>query len=184
MQTNRIKSVDILRGITIAAMMLVNNPGTWSSVYDPLLHAPWHGYTPTDLVFPFFLFIVGCSIAFAYNNKKADGKTYRKITVRALKLIGLGLFLGAFTLTFPFVKEWSTIRFPGVLQRIGLAFFFAAIIAINGNWKVIVGTIILLLFGYFGLMGFSGLPTTGLCTLINWCLVPTLTSQIMIRKGC
>ncbi len=174
MQTNRIKSVDILRGITIAAMMLVNNPGTWSSVYGPLKHAPWHGYTPTDLVFPFFLFIVGCSIAFAYNNKKANVQTYRKITVRALKLIGLGLFLGAFTLTFPFMKEWSTIRFPGVLQRIGLAFFFAALIALNANWKLILGIIAALLYGYFDLMVTVPLPDGSLPTLErapnNWAM--------------
>lgn len=158
MLNNRIESVDILRGITIAAMMLVNNPGTWGSVYAPLLHADWHGYTPTDLVFPFFLFIVGCSIAFAYRGKKASGPTYRKITIRTLKLIGLGLFLGAFTLSFPFFKEWSSIRFPGVLQRIGLAFFFAAIIALNANWKVVLGTTITLLLGYYALMGFIPLP--------------------------
>ncbi|MFT5999784.1 MAG: putative acyltransferase [Neolewinella sp.] len=158
MLKQRIESVDILRGVTIAAMMLVNNPGTWDSVYAPFLHAPWHGYTPTDLVFPFFLFIVGCSIAFAYRGKKASGETYRKISVRALKLIGLGLFLGAFTLTFPFFKEWATIRFPGVLQRIGLAFFFAAIIALNANWKVIIGVTAALLLGYWGIMGYLPLP--------------------------
>ncbi len=158
MLTNRIESVDILRGITIAAMMLVNNPGTWSHVYAPLQHAEWHGYTPTDLVFPFFLFIVGCSIAFAYRNREPSPAVYRKITVRTLKLIALGLFLGAFTLTFPFFKAWETIRLPGVLQRIGLAFFFAAIIALNANWKVILGTIITLLLGYWIVMGFVPLP--------------------------
>ncbi|WP_020567965.1 acyltransferase family protein [Neolewinella persica] len=158
MLNQRIESVDILRGITIAAMMLVNNPGSWGSVYDPLLHADWHGYTPTDLVFPFFLFIVGCSIAFAYRGKKATGKTYQKISIRALKLIGLGIFLGAFTLTFPFFKEWESIRLPGVLQRIGLAFFFAAIIALNANWKVIIGVTAALLLGYWGIMGFLPLP--------------------------
>lgn len=158
MLKQRVESVDILRGVTIAAMMLVNNPGTWSSVYPPFLHAPWHGYTPTDLVFPFFLFIVGCSIAFAYRGKQGSGKTYRKISVRALKLIGLGIFLGAFTLTFPFFKEWSSIRLPGVLQRIGLAFFFAAIIALNANWKVIIGVTAALLLGYWGVMGYLPLP--------------------------
>lgn len=156
--SNRIQSVDILRGITIVAMILVNTPGTWSSVYPPLLHADWHGLTPTDLVFPFFLFIVGCSIAFAYKNKQPDANAYKKITVRALKLIGLGLFLGAFTLSFPFFKEWSEIRFPGVLQRIGVCFFFAAIIALNANWKVIIGIIISLLLGYWVWMGFIPLP--------------------------
>ncbi len=156
--SNRIQSVDILRGITIVAMILVNTPGTWSSVYPPLLHASWHGLTPTDLVFPFFLFIVGCSIAFAYKNRQPDFSAYKKITIRALKLIGLGLFLGAFTLSFPFFKEWSTIRFPGVLQRIGVCFFFAAIIALNANWKVIVGVTASLLLGYWIWMGFIPLP--------------------------
>ena len=100
----RIVSVDIFRGLTIALMILVNTPGTWEFVYPPLRHADWHGYTPTDLVFPFFLFIVGTSIVFAYNNKIANAVTYKKISVRTLKLIGLGLFLGAFTISFPFIK--------------------------------------------------------------------------------
>ncbi|MEM6771241.1 MAG: heparan-alpha-glucosaminide N-acetyltransferase domain-containing protein [Bacteroidota bacterium] len=156
--SNRIQSVDILRGITIVSMILVNTPGTWSSVYPPLLHAPWHGLTPTDLVFPFFLFVVGCSIAFAYKNRDPDVAAYQKITVRSLKLIGLGLFLGAFTLTFPFFKEWSSIRLPGVLQRIGVCFFFAAIIALNANWKVILGVIVSLLVGYWVWLGFIPLP--------------------------
>lgn len=139
-------------------MMLVNNPGSWGSVYAPLLHADWHGYTPTDLVFPFFLFIVGCSIAFAYHGKSPGTAVYRKITVRSLKLIGLGIFLGAFTLTFPFFKEWEAIRLPGVLQRIGLAFFFAAILALNLNWRGIILAIIGLLVGYYVWMGLIPLP--------------------------
>jgi len=115
---DRILSVDIFRGMTIVLMILVNTPGTWSAVYAPLLHAEWHGYTSTDLVFPFFLFIVGTSIVFAYQNKKPSAQVYKKITIRSLKLIGLGIFLGAFTISFPFIKEFSEIRFPGVLQRI------------------------------------------------------------------
>ena len=155
---NRIQSVDILRGVTIAAMMLVNNPGSWGSVYAPLLHAEWHGYTPTDLVFPFFLFIVGCSIAFAYKDKTPSGKTYAKITVRALKLIGLGLFLGAFTLSFPFFKEWEAIRIPGVLQRIGLVFFFAAVLALNLGTRALLAVSVLLLVGYHLWLGYVPLP--------------------------
>jgi len=158
MLKNRIESIDILRGITIAAMMLVNNPGSWGAVYAPFLHAEWHGYTPTDLVFPFFLFIVGCSIAFSYSGKEATASVYGKITVRALKLIGLGLFLGAFTLHFPFFKDFADIRFPGVLQRIGLGFFFAALIALHANWKVVLATVAALLLGYWGIMGFLPLP--------------------------
>ncbi|MDT7828778.1 heparan-alpha-glucosaminide N-acetyltransferase [Pricia sp. S334] len=156
----RILSVDIFRGMTIVLMILVNTPGTWAAVYPPFRHAEWHGYTPTDLVFPFFLFIVGTSIVFAYKNKPIDLGTYKKITVRTLKLIGLGLFLGAFTLTFPFIKDFADIRFPGVLQRIGVVFFFASILFINFNWKTLVAIAAVLLIGYWILMGF--VPVNGM----------------------
>lgn len=149
---NRILSVDIFRGATILLMVLVNTPGTWTNVYGPLRHAQWHGYTPTDLVFPFFLFIVGTSIVFSYRNKPVNSGTYRKIVIRSLKLIGLGLFLGAFTIDFPFIKEWENIRFPGVLQRIGVVFFFSTILFINCNWKTLLGITIGLLVGYWLLM--------------------------------
>ncbi|WP_347173545.1 acyltransferase family protein [Polaribacter uvawellassae] len=154
----RIESVDILRGLTIVAMILVNTPGTWAHIYPPLLHAEWHGYTPTDLIFPFFLFIVGVSIAFAYQNKSPNVKTYQKIGVRSLKLIGLGLFLSAFLPYFPFIKDLSRLRFPGVLQRIGVVFFFAAILSLHFNWKILLGTVFILLFGYWIWLGFIPLP--------------------------
>jgi len=154
----RVESVDILRGLTIVAMILVNTPGTWAHVYPPLLHADWHGYTPTDLIFPFFLFIVGTSIAFAYKNKVANRNTYKKISIRSLKLIGLGLFLAAFLPYFPFIKDLSGLRFPGVLQRIGVVFFFAAILSVNFNWKVLLGIISTLLIGYWIWLGFIPLP--------------------------
>ena len=155
----RVISVDIFRGLTIVLMILVNTPGTWEHVYAPLLHATWHGYTPTDLVFPFFLFIVGTSIVFAYQNKKPDKATYKKITIRTLKLIGLGLFLGAFTINFPFFVEFENIRFPGVLQRIGVVFFFAAVLFLNFNWKTLVGICVVLLLGYWVWLGF--IPLNG-----------------------
>lgn len=156
---NRIVSVDIFRGLTIVLMILVNTPGTWSHVYAPFLHAQWHGYTPTDLVFPFFMFIVGTSIVFAYNGKTANAKTYRKIGIRTLKLIGLGLFLGAFTIHFPFFKDFESIRFPGVLQRIAIGFFFASILFLNFNWRALIGICITILVGYWLWMGY--LPLNG-----------------------
>ncbi|TDQ32877.1 acyltransferase family protein [Zeaxanthinibacter enoshimensis] len=159
----RIVSVDIFRGLTIALMILVNTPGNWEHVYGPFLHAPWHGYTPTDLVFPFFLFIVGTSIVLAYRNRRPDASTVRKISVRSLKLIGLGLFLGAFTLTFPFFKDFEDIRFPGVLQRIGIVFFFAALLYLYTNWRVILAVSIIILLGYWVWLGYipleGGSPT-------------------------
>jgi len=154
----RIRSIDILRGLTIALMVLVNNPGSWGSVYSPLLHADWHGYTPTDLVFPFFLFIVGTSIAFSYRNKKPSGSTYKKILFRTLKLIALGIFLGGFLLQFPFFKSWEVLRLPGVLQRIGLGFCFAALLSLHMNWKWLVVTTATLLIGYWVWLGFIPLP--------------------------
>lgn len=98
--TNRILALDIFRGLTIAGMIMVNNPGSWSNVYAPLLHADWHGVTPTDWIFPFFLFIVGVSIAIALGKRKAMQVPYGKISVkiitRTLIIFGLGLFLAAF----------------------------------------------------------------------------------------
>lgn len=162
---DRILSVDIFRGTTIILMILVNTPGTWSAVFPPLRHAEWDGYTPTDLVFPFFLFIVGTSIAFAYKNKVANAETYKKISIRALKLIGLGLFLGAFTLSFPFFKDFVDIRFPGVLQRIGVVFFFASILFLNFNWKTLIGIAIFLLVGYWILM--TVIPVEGVASTLE-----------------
>lgn len=157
---DRVIAVDIFRGLTIAMMILVNTPGTWAHVYTPLEHAEWSGYTPTDLVFPFFLFIVGASIAFAYGNKPANAATYKKIAIRSLKIIALGILLGAFILHPPFIKPFANIRFPGVLSRIGVVFFFAAILYLNFSWKWLAGIGALILLGYWIWMGF--VPLNGM----------------------
>ncbi|WP_282136488.1 acyltransferase family protein [Seonamhaeicola maritimus] len=154
----RIASVDILRGFTIVAMILVNTPGDWGSVYAPLLHAKWHGLTPTDLIFPFFLFIVGISIYFAYKNKTASAATYKKVFIRSLKLIGLGLFLNVFIPRFPFFEDLNSLRFFGVLQRIGIVFFISAILYLKCNWKTLLGICVFILIGYWLLLGFVPLP--------------------------
>ena len=166
--SNRILSVDIFRGITIAAMILVNNPGTWSQVYPPFLHAEWHGLTPTDLIFPFFLFIVGMSITFAYTKKKEIGiniGSYKKIASRTIKLLVLGLILAGFTLDFPFFKDFSTLRFPGVLQRIGVVFFIVSILFLNVNWKVLLGVFVSILIGYWLVM--TQIPINGETPLLT-----------------
>ena len=154
----RIEAVDILRGLTILAMILVNTPGTWGHVYPPLLHANWHGLTPTDLIFPFFLFIVGISIFFAYKNKPNTTSTYKKIIIRSLKLIGLGLFINMFLPYFPFVEDFETLRFPGVLQRIGIVFLISSILFLNCNWKILLGISIFTLIGYWFFLGFMPFP--------------------------
>lgn len=168
----RIESVDVLRGFTIVAMILVNTPGTWNAVYTPFLHAEWHGLTPTDLIFPFFLFIVGISIYFAYKNKPNTKSTYKKVAIRSLKLIGLGLVLNIFLPYFPFINDFETLRFPGVLQRIGFVFFFSAILYLNFNWKILIGIGIVILIIYWLFLGFIPFPDGSLPTFSrapnNW----------------
>lgn len=164
MASKRIESVDIFRGLTIAAMILVNNPGTWSHIYAPLEHAEWHGLTPTDLIFPFFLFIVGISISLAYKDKVASAKTYKKIIIRSLKLIGLGLFLAWFLPYPPFLKSFEILRFPGVLQRIGVVFFVASILFLNIKWKGLLAITVTILLAYWLFMGFVPLPDGALPT--------------------
>ena len=110
----RLLSLDVFRGATIAGMILVNNPGDWNTVYWPLLHAHWHGWTPTDLIFPFFLFIVGVSLTLSKRT------SWKPALARALKLVGLGLLLNLYPY-FPVAE----LRWPGVLQRIGVCYFAA-----------------------------------------------------------
>lgn len=96
MSKDRLISLDVFRGLTILLMTVVNNPGSWSTIYTPLQHAEWHGCTPTDLVFPFFVFIMGTAIAFAMPTKTYDSSTFNKIFVRSLRMINLGLFFNFF----------------------------------------------------------------------------------------
>jgi predicted acyltransferase len=170
--SRRIISVDILRGITIAGMILVNNPGTWDHIYWPLEHAEWNGYTPTDFVFPFFLFLVGMVIPFSLDSDKLKGKKpYKRILSRSLKLILLGIFLGAWRIHFPFIETWSKLRIPGVLQRIGVAYCIVSILYLNVNWKRLLAVGLLCLLGYFAFMTMVPLPDGSLPTLArnsNW----------------
>jgi len=146
-KTERLMSLDVFRGITIAGMILVNNPGSWSYVYPALRHAVWHGCTPTDLVFPFFLFIMGVAITISLTKKKVTYKnqTILIITIirRSLILILLGMILNAFP-----DFDFATIRIPGVLQRIGIVYLISSIIFLKMNDKqqYIVSILILVLY--------------------------------------
>src|SRR5882672_6363367 len=114
----RLDSLDVFRGFTIAAMILVSTPGTWNAVYVPLEHALWHGWTPTDLVFPFLLFAMGAAVPFAMARRRSATRNIRRHVIRrAAILFGMGLLLNAIE-TPPL--RWSTFRIPGVLQRIAL----------------------------------------------------------------
>ncbi len=154
----RFYSLDVFRGATVALMILVNNPGSWGHIYPPLDHAAWHGVTPTDLVFPFFLFAVGNAMAFVMPKLEAAGesKFWFKIIKRTLLIFFIGLFLN----WFPFIKyneagnfiakPFENIRIFGVLQRIAVSYFFASVIVhffkVRGSF--VVGMFILLAYWF------------------------------------
>lgn len=162
---NRLLSLDVFRGMTIAGMVLVNNPGTWSHIYSPLKHAEWHGATPTDFVFPFFLFIVGIAITLALGKRVESGgisrDIYTKIFRRALIIFALGLFLAAFPF-YNFTRgEWldvSNLRIMGVLQRIAVCYLIASLIFIRTNWKHQAMIAAALLLVYWALMTLVNVP--------------------------
>lgn len=163
--TTRYYSLDVFRGATVALMILVNNPGSWSHIYSPLEHAAWHGCTPTDLVFPFFLFAVGNAMAFVMPRFQQAGTPVflKKVFKRALLIFLIGLFLN----WNPFVRyegdhlvfrPWESVRILGVLQRIALCYLFASLAAyfLKGK-KLIAFSIIVLLF-YWALCLLLGAP--------------------------
>lgn len=210
MTKERLISLDVFRGFTILLMTIVNNPGSWASIYPPLEHAEWHGCTPTDLVFPFFVFIMGTAIPFAMPTKHFDLGVFNKIMVRSLRIFCLGLFLAYFSrielfglegvslllirlaitftvacallgnytlkiktylvlgifaimmfLAYSQIEAFQDVRIPGVLQRIGIVYFFISILYLKTNLKtqLIVATSIL--FGYWILMAFVPVPGFG-----------------------
>jgi predicted acyltransferase len=174
----RFYSLDVFRGATVAFMILVNNPGNWSYIYAPFDHAPWNGCTPTDLVFPFFLFAVGNALAFVLPRleEAGDGVALKKIFTRTLLIFGIGLFLN----WFPFVKwsdghlvfkawvdpmdpahpgvEVTGIRILGVLQRIALAYFLASLLLYYGKIRGAFVTAAIILLGYWALCFVLGNP--------------------------
>jgi predicted acyltransferase len=173
----RLLSLDAFRGLTVATMILVNNPGDWDHVYWPLEHAVWNGCTPTDLVFPFFLFIVGVSIAFSLGGKTAlpvaptpqgfqtlagffTSPTVRKILIRGLKLFALGLFLNLFPRFDP-----ATVRVMGVLQRIALVYVACSLIFLKTNPRQQVWILVVLLTSYFVLLTKLPVPGAGAASL-------------------
>lgn len=158
MENQRLLSLDAFRGFTIAAMILVNNPGSWEHVYPPLLHAKWNGLTPTDLIFPFFLFIVGISIVLAYTKRLQQGiskkKLVRKIIFRSFKIFIVGVLLSIIM-----NLNFTEIRYAGVLQRIAIVFLVCSVFFLFSNWKTqaVVGAGLLLFYW----MSMALVPTPG-----------------------
>lgn len=157
----RILSVDAFRGLTIALMILVNDPGSWQHIYAPLKHAEWHGITPTDLVFPFFLFIVGISIVLSQSNSLIGKAAARhKIFTRSIKIFTLGLLLGLLPLF-----DFTNIRWAGVLQRIAVVYFVCALLYMQNNTKLEIKVFVALLLGYWLAMLLVPVPRIGVGSL-------------------
>jgi predicted acyltransferase len=175
----RLLSLDVFRGVTIAGMLLVNDPGTWEHIYPPLEHAPWHGWTPTDLIFPFFLFIAGITTHLSLSARRArgddDGALVRQIVRRGALIFLCGLLLNG----FPFFT-WGSVdsvadptfaqrvvdrllhwRIMGVLQRIGIAYTVGALLTLRTTLKQQVVILAALLYGYWFAITLLPVPGTG-----------------------
>lgn len=210
MNKERLISLDVFRGITILSMTIVNNPGSWTAIYDPLEHSKWNGCTPTDLIFPFFIFIMGTAIPFAMKNKQFDVKIFNKIVVRSLRIFCLGLFLNCFEkieflglegfsllmfrllitalvgycllgnfnrktktylvfgilfilllLAYSTIESYQDLRIPGVLQRIGIVYFFTSILFLKTTLKTQIATVATVLLLYWFLMTCVPVPGFG-----------------------
>ena len=168
MTKERYYSLDVFRGATVALMILVNNPGSWSNTFSPLAHASWHGCTPTDLVFPFFLFAVGNAMSFVMPQLQQGNSSefWKKVIKRTILIFLIGLFLN----WSPFVKwsdtglvfkPWENVRILGVLQRIALCYFFASVIIYYGKSRMalFIGMMILVIYWVLSFaLGAAGHP--------------------------
>jgi predicted acyltransferase len=178
--TERLAALDAFRGLTVAGMLLVNNPGSWGAIYPPLEHAAWHGWTPTDLIFPFFLFIVGITTTLSLDARRArgagTGALRWQVVRRAAVIFACGLALAAFPFfaytaipgnaapSFLDRVAWRVehLRILGVLQRIALAYLAGGLIALAATTRQVVATVATLLLGYWGVMTLVPVPGSGL----------------------
>ena len=180
-ESQRLVSLDVFRGITIAGMVLVNNPGTWEHIYWPLEHANWSGWTPTDLVFPFFVFIVGVSIPLAFAKRMESGggtrDLYLKIIKRTLIIFAIGLFLNG--LPYFGLAEY---RIPGVLQRLAVCYFFASIIFLNTRVRTQIAIALGLLIFYWLLVKLVPAPGFAAGDLTKEGSLPSYVDRVVFGK--
>ncbi|MGM9736733.1 MAG: acyltransferase family protein [Candidatus Cryptobacteroides sp.] len=155
----RVISLDVLRGITIAGMIIVNNPAVWGVQYAPLKHAEWNGLTPTDLVFPFFLFIMGVSAYFSLSKRLADGlrPTILHVLKRSVLIFATGLLLHLFSrLVGGTISDWSGVRFMGVLQALALTYLLGSVVLLVSKFRHMLTISISILVGYGALLLLGG----------------------------
>jgi predicted acyltransferase len=177
----RLASVDALRGLTIAGMIVVNDPGTWSAVYPPLLHAEWHGWTPTDTIFPFFLFIAGVSLALSIARRRREGASdaalLRRVAGRGalLFVVGLALNIAACLALHP-----DHFRIMGVLQRIGLCVLGAGVALVLGGGRAAAISAAVLLVGYWAAMRWVPVPDCGTGRLDPRCSLASFVDRAVL----
>ena len=175
----RLLSLDVFRGMTVAGMLLVNNPGDWDHIFEPLEHAKWNGWTPTDLIFPFFLFIVGVTSYLSLSQRRARGDDEGAIVRQILRRGALIFLFGLFLAWFPgfmwgtidgvsnpgvldrVVYRFQHLRIMGVLQRIAVAYVIGALLTLRGTWKQHLMTLVGILLGYWALMTLVIVPDRG-----------------------
>ncbi|OOQ61473.1 acyltransferase family protein [Mucilaginibacter pedocola] len=162
----RLLSLDVFRGATIATMILVNDPGDWGHIYAPLEHSVWNGCTPTDLVFPFFLFMVGVSIVYAMESRKASGENQSRMIWTALRRMFVMMLI---TWCTQVILRWnfdlSKLRLPGVLPRIAMVYFICTVLYLKTSQKTRDWVFVIALVGYYLLMTFVPVPGVGYANL-------------------
>jgi len=158
--TSRLLSLDVFRGATIAAMMLVNNAGNWNAVYPPLRHSAWHGWTFTDTIFPFFLWIAGVSMTFSFAKRLERNDSRARLLTHTLQRAATIFLLGLFLNLFP-LFQFSTVRIPGVLQRIAVCYLIAGVIFLYTSlrWQIVWTASLMLV--YCALMKLAPVPGFG-----------------------
>jgi len=159
-EAGRLTSLDVFRGMTIAAMILVNNAGDGRHTYWPLEHAAWNGWTPTDLIFPFFLFIVGVSMVYSFGTRKERGQSRKDLLLHALKRSAIIFVLGLFLYAYP-KFDWHTARIPGVLQRIAVVYLLTSVLVLFTGRVVRIVVTAALLIGYWMLLKYAPVPGYG-----------------------
>ncbi|WP_031496655.1 acyltransferase family protein [Bryobacter aggregatus] len=158
--SQRLQSLDVFRGLTIATMILVNNPGPSFSVYAPLLHAHWHGWTPTDMVFPFFLWISGVAMTLSFARRRTEGSDKTRLLLHTARRAGL-IFLIGFLFNLVPKFDFAHVRIPGVLQRIAVCYFFATLIYLYTSRRGQILAILALFGVYTATMLYLPYPGAG-----------------------
>ncbi|MHC1744788.1 MAG: acyltransferase family protein [Syntrophobacteraceae bacterium] len=176
---NRLRSLDVFRGATIAAMILVNNPVDWDYAYSQLRHATWNGWTFTDMIFPFFLFIIGVSITLSLESRKKIGNSNARLMLRIAKRAVVLFVLGIALTNFPRF-DLSNFRIPGVLQRIALCYLFAALIYLQSGFRGQVCWTIGLLTGYWMMLVIIPVPGVGAGVLEPGKSLPTYIDSVIL----